>query len=241
MTEADRIQAHFEIGDEVTFAANSGMRLTGIIDKFNRKTATVRHGVERWRVPYALLEPHGGQRREGRHERLLEVAQEARELMHKHGLDGWTFRFSAARRTIGLCKEKGKIIQLGRHHAANDPREQVTDTILHEIAHALAGAAAGHGPVWRNVAKRVGAAPRASKASDPAHDQAVKNRLTPGTTVSFRSGVGSPLTGVVVKLNRKTARISCGDRMLLVPYGCIVEAQPGDDSADVAKPDERAV
>ena len=49
-----------------------------------------------------------------------------------------------------LCKEKEKVIQLGRHHAANDPPEQVTDTILHEIAHALAGTAAGHGPAWRS-------------------------------------------------------------------------------------------
>ena len=224
MTEADYLQTLFEIGDEVKFAARGGVRTTGIIEKFNRQTATVRHETQRWLVPYALLEPTGGQRREGRRERLLDVAREARELMHKHGLDGWTFRFGAARRMIGLCREKGKIIQLGRHHAANDPREQVTDTILHEIAHALAGTAAGHGPVWRNTAKRIGATPRASKTSDPAHDQAVKNRLYPGATVTFRSRGGSSRTGTVVKLNRKTARVSCGARMLLVPYGCIVNS-----------------
>ena len=141
--------------------------MTGIVEKLNQRTATVRQGPQLWRVPYALLEPRNGQRRNGRGERLLEVAREARELMHRHGLGGWTFRFSAARRTIGLCKEKEKVIQLGRHHAADDPPAQVTDTILHEIAHALAGNAAGHGPAWRNTAKRIGALPRASKAVDP--------------------------------------------------------------------------
>lgn len=224
MTEADYLQTQFEIGDEVTFAASSGARTTGTIEKFNRQTATVRHAAQRWRVPYALLEPGGGQRRKGRRERLLDVAREARELMDKHGLDGWTFRFSAARQMIGLCKEQDRIIQLGRHHAANDPREQVTDTILHEIAHALAGAAVGHGPIWRNTAKRIGATPRASKASDPAHDQAVRNRLHPGATVTFRYHGESSRTGTVVKLNRKTARVFCGGCMLLVPYGCIARA-----------------
>ncbi len=231
LTEADCLQAQFEIGDEVTFPAKDDTRMIGIIEKLNRKTATVRCRTERWRVPYALLEPNGGQRREGRYERLLDVAQEAGELMDKHGLKSWNFRFSSARRAIGLCKEKEKIIQLGRHHAANDPPEQVTDTILHEIAHALAGAAAGHGPSWCNVAKRIGATPRATEAGDPMHDQEVKNGFNPGAKVSFRSGSRSYLTGVVVKLNRKTARVSCGDRMLLVPYGCIAEAQPDAESA----------
>ena len=241
MTEADYLQTLFEIGDEVTFAARGGIYATGIIEKFNRQTATVRHETQRWRVPYALLEPTGGRRREGRRERLLDVAREARELMNKHGLDGWTFRFGAARRALGLCKEKDKLIQLGRHHAANDPREQVTDTILHEIAHALAGAAAGHGPVWRNTAKRIGATPRASKAGDPAHDQAVKNRLRPGAMVTFRSRGGSSLTGAVVQLNRKTARVSCSGRMLLVPYGCIASSTTGRGAGGAAPgPDRRA-
>lgn len=35
----------------------------------------------------------------------------------------------------------------------------VRDTILHEIAHALAGHAAGHGPVWKGVCRRIGARP----------------------------------------------------------------------------------
>ena len=224
MTETDLIQAQFDLGDAVTFPAQGGSNRAGTIVKLNQRTATVRKGSESWRVPYSLLELPNGQRHNGRAERLLEVSRQARELMDRHGLTEWTFRFSAARRTIGLCKEKEKVIQLGRHHAANDPPPQVTDTILHEIAHALAGTAARHGPAWRKIALRIGATPRASKAVDPAKDESIRNRLRPGTTIDFRTGAGMVLKGTVVKLNRKTARIACGNRMLLVPYGCVVEA-----------------
>ncbi len=108
MTEADLIQAQFDVGDAVTFPAKGGARAVGNIMKLNQRTATVRQGPEAWRVPYALLELQNGQRRTGRAERLLEVARQARELMDRHGLTDWTFRLSAARRTIGLCKEKEK-------------------------------------------------------------------------------------------------------------------------------------
>ena len=230
MTEADLIQARFDIGDAVTFREPGGTKAAGFIEKLNLRTATVRQGPISWRVPYALLELPNGEFGNGRVERLREVAREARVLMDRHGLTDWTFRFSAARRTIGLCMEKTRVIQLGRHHAANDPPLQVTDTILHEIAHALAGTAARHGPVWRRIAVRIGATPKASKAVDPAKDEAIRNGLRPGATIDFRAGTGNVLQGTVVKLNRKTALIRCVNRTLLVPYGCIVETPTNGES-----------
>ena len=225
MTEEDLIQAHFDVGDTISFPARDGARTTGTIAKLNQYTATVRQGPQSWRVPYALLELPNGRRGNTRAERLLAVARQARELMDRHGLADWTFRFSAARRTIGLCNEKEKVIQLGRHHAANDVLAQVTDTILHEIAHALAGAAARHGPAWRRIARSIGATPRASKPLDPAGDEATRNSLRPGATVRFRSGGGIVLAGTVLRLNRKTARVASDDRTLLVPYGCMLGAR----------------
>ena len=237
MTEADLIQARFDIGDAVTFREPNGTNAGGFIEKLNPRTATVRQGLVSWRVPYALLALPNGELRNGRVERLGEVAREARDLMDRHGLTDWTFRFSAARRTIGLCMEKERVIQLGRHHAANDPPLQVTDTILHEIAHALAGTAARHGPAWRRIALSIGATPKASKATDPAKDEAIRNGLHPGATVGFRTVNGSVLRGTVVKLNRKTARITCGNRTLLVPYGCMVETP--EDGERSARPERR--
>jgi predicted SprT family Zn-dependent metalloprotease len=39
------------------------------------------------------------------------------------------------------------------------PEDEIRDVILHEIAHALAGHKAGHGPVWKAAARKVGAKP----------------------------------------------------------------------------------
>ena len=66
MTEADLLQARFELGDAVTFPLQGASRATGLIVKLNQRTATVRHGPDSWRVPYALLELPNGQRRDSR-------------------------------------------------------------------------------------------------------------------------------------------------------------------------------
>ena len=230
ITEADRLQAQFEVGDEVTFA-NGGMpRTHGKILKLNLRTATVLRGQERWRVPYRLLKAEGGVPLEHRLQRLVEVAREARELMDRHGLSEWDFQYIPARQRLGLCKEKEKVIQLGRHHAANDDPSQVTDSILHEIAHALAGAKAGHGPAWRDVAKRLGATPKALRPSDPGTDHRIRSAISVGKAASFRAAGDRILSGTIIRLNRKTARVSCGGRMMLVPYGCIVHPE-GDESS----------
>ena len=227
MTEADYIQARFDVGDVVNFPARGTTSATGIIVKLNQRTATVRLGSnqrpESWRVPYALLELANGQRRDGRAERLLEVAREARQLMDRHGLADWTFRFSAARRTIGLCREKEKVIQLGRHHAAHDPPAQVTDTILHEIAHALAGTAARHGPAWRSIARQDRRHTPGKQGGRPGQGRGDQEQPPPRREhpLSGRQRQHA-ITGVIVKLNRKTARVTCGDRTMLVPYGCVV-------------------
>ena len=109
-----------------------------------------------WDVPYPLLDPLDGERAERNEERLLEVAWQARSLMDEHGLASWTFRFSAAERRLGECREREKVIRLSRRHAVHgDPRE-VRDTILHEIAHALAGAEGPARPRVEGGRKAVG-------------------------------------------------------------------------------------
>lgn len=222
ITESDRLQAQFEVGDEVTFASAGKGRMHGKISKLNLETATAHCGEDRWLVPYRLLKAVGGAPLEDKHERLIEVAREARELMGRHGLSEWAFRYSPARQRLGLCKEKEKLIQLGRRHALNDDPSQVTDTILHEIAHALAGAKAGRGPAWREIAKRLGATPKALKPSDPEVDDKIRSAVSVGMTANFRAARGRILTGIIVRLNRKTVRVSCDGRMMLVPYGCMV-------------------
>ena len=89
----------------------------------------------------------------------------ARELMDRHGLDAWSFRFDRARRRLGCCRYDSRTITLSRHLVQLNPVEVVRDTILHEIAHALTPGAK-HGPAWRARAVALGAAPRACVSAD---------------------------------------------------------------------------
>jgi predicted SprT family Zn-dependent metalloprotease len=99
---------------------------------------------------------------------LDELEAIARQEMKRHGLHGWTFALSDAKRRLGACKYRTKRIEVARYYARNSPPETVLDTLRHEIAHALAGHAARHGPAWKAVALRVGATPRACETSHQA-------------------------------------------------------------------------
>jgi predicted SprT family Zn-dependent metalloprotease len=85
---------------------------------------------------------------------------EARELasglMARHGLTGWELVFDDAKTRAGVCRHDRRQIGLSRPLTSVHGVEQVTDTILHEIAHALAGPKHGHDRVWRRIAVRIG-------------------------------------------------------------------------------------
>lgn len=74
------------------------------------------------------------------------------------------------RKTLGRARFRGKDPETGRYlpycleiagwvAEAETMRRQVEDTVRHEAAHFLAGHEAGHGPVWKAWAKKVGANP----------------------------------------------------------------------------------
>ena len=92
---------------------------------------------------------------------IKELEAIASQEMTKHGLDGWTFGLADTKRQLGVCKYRKKRIEIGEYYAQNSSTESVLDTLLHEIAHAIAGPKAGHGPAWKAVAIRLGATPRA--------------------------------------------------------------------------------
>ena len=99
--------------------------------------------------------------RNGREAQLNGVAGMARRLMEEHGLTGWTLAFVEAKRRLGDCHFRNRVIRISRTHALEGSKEQIRDTVLHEIAHAIAGREAGHGPLWKVTARRIGATPRA--------------------------------------------------------------------------------
>ncbi|MDE1977025.1 MAG: SprT-like domain-containing protein, partial [Elusimicrobia bacterium] len=89
-----------------------------------------------------------------------DAASLARQLLDIHGLLDWRFSFDRSRRRFGVCNWSAKTIGLSRPLTELNDETHVRDTILHEIAHALAGRQAGHGPKWREAAVLVGASPQ---------------------------------------------------------------------------------
>ena len=164
MTGTDAARARWRVGDKVAFSDADGAQRTGRIVKLNPTQARVRAGRALWNVPYGGLSDAGSGKKRARDgaERLARIAASARDLMDEHGLDTWTFAFLEAERRLGDCNHRDRVIRLGRSHALDAEDAEIRDTILHEIAHALAGPEARHGPEWKATARRIGATPRAN-------------------------------------------------------------------------------
>jgi predicted SprT family Zn-dependent metalloprotease len=104
-----------------------------------------------------------------RYARRVEVRKLALELLARHGLHDWTFALNRRKRTLGLCRYDARTVELSIHLVDRNGPEEIRDTILHEIAHALVGPGHAHDAVWRAKAVEVGARPeRCGQAEMPA-------------------------------------------------------------------------
>ncbi len=82
--------------------------------------------------------------------------RDARALLVVHGLTGWTVKLDNHVSRAGQCQFARRTISLSRKLIELWPEHEVRDTVLHEIAHALAGPVAGHGPAWVSIARAIG-------------------------------------------------------------------------------------
>jgi predicted SprT family Zn-dependent metalloprotease len=90
----------------------------------------------------------------------------ARDLMRHFGLTDWSLKFDRAATRFGVCRSKLKQIGISERLAALNGEAELIDTVLHEIAHALAGTQAGHGRLWKVTAMSIGARPERCCAAD---------------------------------------------------------------------------
>lgn len=80
-------------------------------------------------------------------------------------LHKWSIRIDRAKRRAGSCRTLERTITLSQSHILENNLETVTDTILHEIAHAICFVEhkdLSHGVKWKRIAKMIGATPRAT-------------------------------------------------------------------------------
>ncbi|MDR2896744.1 MAG: SprT-like domain-containing protein [Propionibacteriaceae bacterium] len=68
----------------------------------------------------------------------------------------WHFQLDRARTRLGACHYDRRAISLSGHLLDRIDLSMARQAILHEIAHALAGRTAGHGPKWRVAARQLG-------------------------------------------------------------------------------------
>ena len=92
------------------------------------------------------------------------------KLFRENGLYDWSIRINTrAKSRLGVCKftdRKGRkvnSIEISSWIFVKCPG-RVENTVRHEVAHAIAGSSAGHGPQWKKVARRLGAKPVACHA-----------------------------------------------------------------------------
>jgi predicted SprT family Zn-dependent metalloprotease len=100
-------------------------------------------------------------------DRAKEAEKLALQLIAQHGLKDWKFAFNRRKQSMGLCVYSRKTIELSIHFVERDnPWEEIRDTILHEIAHALVGPSHGHDKVWKRKCVQIGARPKACGEAD---------------------------------------------------------------------------
>lgn len=103
----------------------------------------------------------------------LDAIRTRAEALIAHHLDeSWTFRFDHAKLRAGKCDFTRREISLSRYLAARHSDTENEQTLLHEIAHALAGHEAGHGAAWRRTARAIGYTGERTHNGEVAHEYA---------------------------------------------------------------------
>jgi len=80
----------------------------------------------------------------------------AEYLLEVHGLTDWDVAYDNAKRRAGICRFGEQTLGLSAPLTAVHSEDDVRDTILHEIAHALVGPQHGHDAVWQAQARAIG-------------------------------------------------------------------------------------
>lgn len=156
LTDTDKLRAQFQVNDPVV--AGKRKRIFGPIIRMNRTTATIRcdNSGDEYLVPFELLEHQDPAQRKDATQKIEAIASLAADLLNEFNLTNWTFHFDHSTRRAGCCNYHDKKISIASDLARNASDEDIRDTLLHEIAHALVGKKHNHDSVWKAKAKEIG-------------------------------------------------------------------------------------
>ena len=128
---------------------------------------------------------------------LNRVRTWATALIDLHLDRSWTFGFDNAKTRAGLCNYSHKRISVSKYLAAKYEDDEIHQVLLHEVAHAMAGTRAGHGPRWKAIASDLG------YEGQRLHDGAIADEFAPW--------VGTcPAGHVHYRYRRPTRLLACG-------------------------------
>jgi hypothetical protein len=117
---------------------------------------------------------------------LQEVRATADALITRYLDASWSFAFDNAKRRAGLCDYRAKRISVSRYLAARYDDETNRQTLLHEVAHALAGPTAAHGPSWKRTARALGYVGGTTHQGETATELAPWVGVCPAGHVAYR-------------------------------------------------------
>lgn len=117
---------------------------------------------------------------------LQRVRTWADALIRLHLDDSWTFALDNAKRRAGLCDYTHRRISVSRYLTARYDDDANHQTLLHEVAHAVAGSAAGHGPEWKRTARRLGYVGGTTHSGETATELAPWVGVCPAGHIAYR-------------------------------------------------------
>lgn len=119
-------------------------------------------------------------------------------LIRLHLDDSWSFGFDNAKTRAGLCNYTDRRISVSKYLAARYQDDEIHQVLLHEVAHALAGTRAGHGPKWKAIAAGLGYEGKRLHDGETAHE--------------FAPWVGTcPAGHLHYRYRRPTRAAACGE------------------------------
>lgn len=117
---------------------------------------------------------------------LERVRAWAESLIVVHLDASWTFGFDNAKRRAGQCDYRRKRLTVSRYLAARHGDDENHQTLLHEVAHAIVGPEAAHGPRWRLAARELGYVGGVTHHGETATELAPWVGLCPAGHVAYR-------------------------------------------------------